>query len=116
MYDPAIKEQVTRALRSLGDNPEEIATHLQLGGWLGLRYDSGACPVARYLATVLPNATGAEVGRYDASIHFVYEPDVEADLPGAVTDFIVAFDEGTYPELIVQDTDINGDVIDEFER
>jgi len=33
-----------------------------------------------------------------------------------VTDFIVAFDEGSYPELVVQDTDAYGDVIDEVDR
>lgn len=116
MYDKTIEAQVTAVLGSLGESPEEIATNLQLGGWLGFRYDAGACPVARYLATVVTNADGAEVGRYDATVHFVYRPDIETDLPSAVTEFIAAFDEGTFPELIVQDTDANGDVIDDADR
>jgi hypothetical protein len=116
MHGRTITEQVAIVLRSLGETPEEIAANLQIGGWLGLRYDAGACPVARYLATVLPDARSAEVGRYDATVHFGYAPDVEADLPGVVRDFIVALDEGSYPELVVQDTDAYGDVIDDADR
>lgn len=116
MHGKPIKQQVRYALWRLGKTPEEVAANLELGGWLGLRHDAGACPVARYLAAVLPNASGAEVSRYEAAVLFTDRPDVEANLPRAVADFIEAFDDGAFPELVAQDTDANGDVIDDADR
>jgi hypothetical protein len=114
--DNAIKERVAIALRFLGDSSEDVAIMLQLGGWLGLRNDAGACPIARYLANVVPNADGAAVGSDEATFHFVYRPDVEVDLTSAAAEFVAAFDDGSFPELVVQDCDINGDVIDDADR
>jgi hypothetical protein len=114
--DNAIREQVAIALRFLGDTSEDVAVMLQLGGWLGLRNHAGACPLARYLANVVPNADGAAVGSDEATIHFVYRPDVEVDLTRAAAEFVTAFDDGEFPDLVVEDCDINGDVIDGANR
>ena len=114
MSDALIKDQVSLALRSLGETAEDIATMLQMGGWLGLRNDAGACPLARYLATVIPNADGAAVGSEEATVHFVYRLGVEVDLTRGAADFVTAFDDGRFPELVYQDCDANGDVIDDL--
>ena len=115
MRDSITEDRVSLALRSLGDTAEDIATVLQLGGWLGLRNDAGACPLARYLGTVIPNADGAAVGSDEATVHFVYRGDVEVELPRAAADFVAAFDDGHFPDLIVQGCDANGDAIDDID-
>lgn len=108
-----VESQAATALRSLGETAEDVATILQFGGWLGFRSNSSSCPVAMYLSTVVPNAISAAVGSDQATIHVVDGADVEVDLTPAVAGFVLAFDIGAYPELIAQDVDDNGDVIDE---
>src|SRR3954447_2856157 len=104
--------QLAYALRYLGETADEVASGLRFGGWLGLRNDASACPVARYLSTVIPGATGAAVGTEQATVHRVDGPDIEIDLTAAVADFVLAFDIGGFPDLAVQNCDNNGDVID----
>ena len=111
--EQAVEGRATVAIRALGNSAEDVATVLQLGGWLGFRNNSSGCPVALYLSTVVPDAISAAVGSEQATVHVVDGDDVEVDLTPAVAGFVLAFDIGVYPELAVQDFDDNGDVIDE---
>jgi hypothetical protein len=113
MHDSITEDRVSLALQALGETAEDVASMLLAGGWLGLRNDAGACPVARYLSTVMTNADGAAVGSDEATVFQVYGPDIEVDLTPAVAAFVLSFDDGTFPDLIAQDCDANGDVIED---
>ena len=62
----------------------------------------------------MPNVRGAAVGSDQATIHPVDGTDIEVDLTPAVVTFVREFDTGAYPELVAQDCDDNGDVIDDM--
>ncbi|PRY17626.1 hypothetical protein [Pseudosporangium ferrugineum] len=110
------RRRVTTALRSLGSTADGVADTLEAGGWRGLRHDAGACPVSLYLTAVVAGTRGAAVGSDQATVHPLDGPDAEVDLPLAVADFVVAFDRGAYPDLVVTDCDANGDPIDDGDR
>ena len=56
-YDPAVSvaDNLTEALRGLGDTAEEVAAKLQDAGVTGDPWDSRANPVCRYLGIEFPN-------------------------------------------------------------
>jgi hypothetical protein len=114
MHNTITEDHVSHALRSLGETAEDIAGNLLAGGWLGLRENSGACPVALYLTTTLPNVNSTVVGFERATVYVVGGWVIKVELTDAVAEFVREFDTGTFPELSVQDTDDNGDVIEDF--
>jgi hypothetical protein len=103
-------------LKALGDNAEDIANLLQFGGWRGLPHDAHACPIALYLRTVVTDVTEAAVSSDLATVHTSDGADIEVELTPAAAGFVLAFDVGAYPELVVTATDDNGDVIDDLDR
>ena len=114
MHDSA-QHRLAMVLNALGDNAEDVAHLLQFGGWRGLPHDVNACPVALYLRTVVTDVTDAAVSSERATIHTADGADVEVELTPAVAGFVLAFDIGAYPALVVTASDDNGDVIDELD-
>jgi hypothetical protein len=112
MKDTTINQRAAAALIALGDNAEQIAVTLLRGGWYGERHNSGACPIAHYLMTVLPEVLDLAVGSYQATLYTVSDtnPDIEIDLTEAVAGFVLTFDIGAYPELIAQHTAVVLDI------
>lgn len=112
MHDITLKRRAEAALVALGNTAEKIALTLLNGGWRGQRHDSGACPIALYLMTVLPGVLGVVVGSDQATIHPAddAEPDIEVDLTTAVAGFVLAFDIGAFPKLIAEDGDAVPDI------
>ncbi|WP_157408664.1 hypothetical protein [Actinoplanes sp. N902-109] len=110
------EQRLSMILNALGDNAEDVAHLLQFGGWRGLPHNINACPVALYLRTVVTDVTDAAVSSDYAMVHTSDGAEVSVDLSPAVAGFVLAFDLGTYPELIETATDDNGDVIDDLDR
>ena len=107
------ERRLVMVLQALGDNAEDIAHLLQFGGWRGLPHDAHSCPIALYLRTVVTDVTDAAVSSDRATIHTADGAAVEVELTSAAAGFVLAFDVGAYPGLVVTATDDNGDVIDE---
>jgi hypothetical protein len=110
------QHRLAMVLNALGDNAEDVARMLQFGGWRGHPSDHHSCPVALYLRTVVTDVADAAVDSSKAVVHTVDGTAVRVDLPPAVAGFVVGFDVGAFPRLIVTATDDNGDVIDDLER
>lgn len=85
------------AIKSLPDTSSTVATFLKQESCKGLRYYSGACPLANYLSkkTGKPIIVGANyaVDAFDLR-------DVKMFLPNHLSDFVYDFDMGAYPELV----------------
>lgn len=113
-----LRETVTAALVTLGNTADEVAASLREKGITGHVSDSGLCPIANYIKTLLPADSGLIVAvsesgyalreamhggdmpciacaRDDAEFGIYIEP-----VP-AVTQFIYAFDSNDYPDLRV---------------
>ncbi|MEU4164877.1 hypothetical protein [Actinoplanes sp. NPDC026670] len=97
-----MRQRAITALNALGDDAEKIGQTLFNGGWLGQPLDSGGCPIARYLTTVLPDVVGVAVGNDEVTVFPIDGPDVDVTLPLAVAGFVAAFDVDAFPELIDQ--------------
>lgn len=104
MHEITLKQRAESALVALGDTAEKVAHTLMNGGWRGRPHESGTCPIALYLMTVLPGVLGVIVGSDRATIHPIDEADADAEvhLTAAVAGFVLAFDIGAFPELIAQ--------------
>lgn len=85
-------------LQNLG-GPAAIAKHFGMTGVKGARRNSTSCPVTNYLIAKT-DAVAVSVGRVTVSYAM---PDGNYDttiLPPYVSDFVVAFDFGSFPELV----------------
>ena len=49
--------RLTRALNALGRTADQVADTLLAGGWTGLRSDGIACPISKYVVSVVPLMT-----------------------------------------------------------
>lgn len=87
-----MKPTAEQALASLGESAETVAQELRRKKITGLRCSSYECPIAVFLE----RETGC---RFSAGTLNAYSGRSTVDLPGAVSDFIVKFDMGCYPEL-----------------
>ena len=96
--------RLAMVLQALGDSAEDIANLLRFGGWRGRPNDVHACPLALYLRTVVNDVTDAVVSSDQATIHTSDGDDIEVALTSAAAGFVLAFDIGAYPELIVTAT------------
>lgn len=85
-----------RLLRSLGNSSDAIAETLRSQQITGLPNKTGYCPVANLLRQKtgyqwrVTCATASCPGVTQAAIH----------LPTAITDFVLSFDRGDYPDLV----------------
>ncbi|MCA2215815.1 hypothetical protein [Jidongwangia harbinensis] len=107
------QHRLAMVVNALGDNAEDVANLLRYGGWRGQPHDANTCPVALYLRTVVTDVTDAAVNSEQATVHTADGEDIEVELTPAVAGFVLAFDVGAYPELVVTATDAKGDVIDD---
>lgn len=97
-----LREQVNATIAALGDSADQIAATLDAKGIRGRRGRACDCPVARYLLTSIPDLNGVYVS--SGSIG-AYTKTVSVEMytrPGLVA-FIVAFDDGAYPQLVASD-------------
>lgn len=104
------------ALEALGDNANDVAEFLTVGGWTGLRSDAGACPIALYLGNVVPNINTVHVTTYELIVTTGDGEQIESTMPIGPSDFVAAFDDGAYDDLASVITDEFGEVTDDLER
>ena len=88
-----IETRVRELLDELGDDRDKIAASLAAKGIKGQRTEGTACPIFNYL-----RSEGASVVSVDAEeIDLGYGA---IRLPVPVGDFVWAFDDNVYPELV----------------
>lgn len=88
------------ALHALGPTAEDVAESLDNGGWRGIPGNAGECPIARYLAHVLPDTTGAAVSNGAAMVFTTDGRTTETVMPIGPAAFITRFDDGEFAYLI----------------
>ena len=103
-------------LSALGDNAEDVAEFLFVGGWRGLRNDPFGCPVAVYLRNVMPTVVSAAASVNGISITTNDGESVHIETPPGPAAFIAEFDDGGYGDLALWLTNNVGDAIDDIER
>ncbi len=93
---------LAEALAALPDTADGIAAHLRAKGIRGVRENPDCCPIANYLS-----GTGGLYGpdvdpsRIDA---FTDEGDAEqVCTPAHIAEFVRRFDDGEWPELVLDD-------------
>lgn len=92
---PSVEDRVTELLTRLGTTEEQVAFALRaagITGWIGRGY---RCPIANYLT-----ANGVTIGY--VTCERIKLGDAEAVMPGPIGDFVAAFDEGRYPQLVTR--------------
>ena len=90
----SLQQSVVEALTALGRDADEVAERLKALGFTGRPSIVGDCPVARYLRASLHHriAVGSWSCSWGSGGHFPLTP--------AVSDFVLRFDDGIYPELV----------------
>ena len=100
----ALRRDIRQLSASLGATPETVASNLMGRNMRGVPRNHTRCPLARYMAIMLRSA-GPPVDIFvsDRSVHARrpggWHPMV-VRLPPPVLEFMAAFDNGAYPELI----------------
>jgi hypothetical protein len=82
------------ALDELGSDEGAVLTSLQTWGVQGTRGAPDRCPIAKYLAI-----RGHRALVFPDKI-WGTEEDFMLDTPPAITDFLIAFDKGSYPTMV----------------
>jgi S-DNA-T family DNA segregation ATPase FtsK/SpoIIIE len=95
---PATPAGISAALAALGDSAEQVANSLRRGRHVGTPGVLEACPVARYLRTVITGVTGVLASDGGMEV-FTASDVVYASTPHPVATFITGFDIGGYPDL-----------------
>jgi hypothetical protein len=108
------RQHLVTALQSLGSTLGDVVDALEAGGWRGFRYDTGACPIARYLIAVVPEVRCVGIAADEATAFAVDDQDIEVDLPPAVSDFVRAFDAGNFDHLAIGPYDDDGEPDDDL--
>lgn len=88
------------ALHALGATAEDVAQSLDKGGWRGTPGHAGTCPIARYLADVVPDTTGASVSNSVAMVFTTDGRTTETVMPIGPATFITRFDDGQFAHLV----------------
>ncbi|MEV4620205.1 hypothetical protein AB0J74_16050 [Asanoa sp. NPDC049573] len=109
-------QRLTKALAALGATADEVADTLLAGGWTGLREDGLACPVSKYVVSVLPDIEVAATSFQRIKVISTRGETVDASLPVGAAEFVTAFDTGSYDELAATLTRGDGEAIDDIER
>jgi hypothetical protein len=116
------EKKILKALSKLGITQEEVRQYLAFKGYKGKRCLSDRCPVANYLEdnginillinnNIVPNPTALDIYPKTTLLQRLFRtPEEKYSLAHdqypfikAVSEFIVAFDTGKYPELIEHD-------------
>lgn len=111
MTYPATTQGLRAALEALGADADAVAQTLADGRHRGLRDNCAACPTAVYLLAVIDGVARVNVSRRFAAICIdpgldpTIEPSARVSLPQPVRDFIDRFDDYSYPQLNIEDSD-----------
>ncbi len=100
----ALRRDIRQLSASLGATPETVASNLMGHDMRGIPRNQTRCPLARYLAIMLRSAGPPfDIFVSDRSVH-ARRPSgwhsMVVRLPPPVLEFMAAFDNGAYPELI----------------
>lgn len=104
---PFTEDGVRAAMQALGALPNAVAETLSRAALAGKPGDDCGCPVALYLQAVIQEHPRAGI-YYDDRRWFAClwmrdlgaASELNVNLPDAVRDFVLAFDQGEYPDLI----------------
>lgn len=102
---PATEAGVEAALAALGFDADKVAEVLEAGGHRGRLKEARCCPVAAYLLAVVDGAEVVEVDKFDVALWGEGTSGVHVDPPAPVAEFVPAFDNGGYPQLVRADED-----------
>lgn len=100
-----VRDSIASALVGLGDTPGTVAASLITRGIKGRPGNCRTCPIAAYLATVIPEGWTIDVHGRFVSIYMPERPaaSTTVTLPGACQKFIRTFDDEhglTWPTLL----------------
>jgi hypothetical protein len=104
-----LKKQIGHLLADLGTSHGEVAASLQRAGIRGVPRNPGGCAIALYLGAVLGTdsriqsvtvGTNCLKASTLQSTPFYFYGTMLVPVPKPVGQFIAAFDEGCYPELV----------------
>jgi hypothetical protein len=99
------KRNVSILLDQLGSTPERVAASLERAGVQGYPFLGAHCPIARYVHAVVgvePGLGKVKIGLCRATInapHWWWP--ISVSLPVPIRLFILAFDRGQFPELLL---------------
>ena len=105
-----LKKQTSALLVALGPDADAVADRLRDFGVHGVPGSNHSCAVARFLSVQLgtePTVRSVAVGPCSLIIHLQHADDPRpagrlfVQLPRPVRHFIAAFDEATYPDMVV---------------
>lgn len=102
----AVRDSITEALLALGDTPGTVAASLIAKGIKGRPGHCGECPIAVYLATIMPEGWKIDIHSRFLSIYVLplrYAASTTVTLPIACQRFIRTFDDEhglTWPTLL----------------
>ncbi|MEO3922667.1 hypothetical protein ABGB07_02110 [Micromonosporaceae bacterium B7E4] len=88
----SLTTDVMDRLTELGDSANEIAEALEDKGITGVPQSDCACPIAVYLSS--------DFGAVQVGDEVITIQELRIPTPAAVTEFIYAFDQEEFPELI----------------
>jgi hypothetical protein len=99
------RRNVSILLDQLGSTPERVAASLQRAGVQGYPFLGAHCPIARYVHAVVgiePGIGKVKIGLSRATInapHWWWP--ISVSLPVPIRLFVLAFDRGQFPELLL---------------
>lgn len=99
------RRNVSILLDQLGSTPETVARSLQRAGVQGYPFLGAHCPIARYVHAVVgvePGVGKVKIGLGRATINAPHWwCPISVGLPVPVRMFVMAFDRGQFPELLL---------------
>lgn len=107
-----LKERIEKLLASLGPDAGAVAESLRDKRITGARMTGDSCPIATLLKTEIADLDGVRWGwdwdddggwgpkDYYCDVTYTYVPGGTVEHPPPVQDFIAAFDENEYPDLV----------------
>lgn len=108
-YLRQLKRDSNALLAGLGDGPDQVAESLQASGVRGVPKDNRTCAVALYVSALLgsePRVRAVSVGHCSMALTIVTAADhrpagrLQVQLPKPVRQFVAAFDDGRYPQVV----------------
>jgi hypothetical protein len=100
------EDDLRALLIALGATPDEVSATLLAAGHRGVRDNTWSCPIAEYLRShgaadvqVEPDRVELDWDSADSGINDW----VSVRLPPAARAFVISFDAGAYPDLVLPD-------------
>lgn len=102
----SVQTRVRRAVRELGDTPDEIAKSLEKRGIRGAKGDPRTCPVAQFLDEEVNDGFVFSVLGASVKIKSPSEVTIavlDFSVRSALNEFTTHFDKGHFPDLIKEE-------------